>query len=204
MQFSTFVLAALSMGSAIAGPLAPAQAFTSVASAAANARSVVHNQLLEINLLVGGTPNAESVTKIQKCLVNVGQSVNSISGPAQALDGAGSVPLAGAQLNAVPEFAANLVGIAVDIQAIGKVLTGGRLTKDQQAQIQPELQWALAPAVPIVRPILAYIKIAAPSHTKVFQHISYPLRNIQALLKVVLAIDLDLDLNISIGLGIFI
>ncbi|KAI0469208.1 hypothetical protein F4859DRAFT_516151 [Xylaria cf. heliscus] len=206
MQFSSFFLAALSMGSALASPIVGVDAFNAVTSAVINVKNTVHNELLQIQLLSAKTVTDESIYQIQEHLVTVGLSVNSLLVSAQALGAvgvAGSV-LSEAQLSAVPAFATNFQGLIVDIQAIGKLLIGGALTNVQLAQLKPELQWALSPAATLSRPIFNFISVAAPSKGDAFKHVAYPLRNIQALLKVVLDIDLNIDINISVGLGISI
>lgn len=49
MQFTTFVLAALSMGSAIAGPIAGFKPFDDAVTAVAEARAVVQEQVATIS-----------------------------------------------------------------------------------------------------------------------------------------------------------
>ncbi|KAI8948210.1 hypothetical protein F4801DRAFT_557913 [Xylaria longipes] len=202
MQFSSFFLAALSMGSAIAGPLAGVQVFNNAVSAFAKAQNVVQEQQAQISRLAKEAPNAENIVEIQKCLLTVGQSVNGLYDPALALGNVGSTPLSKDQLSYVPKFSQSFLSIFVDIEAIGKIVTS--LNKDQLAKVQPELQLVLSPAVSLARPVLAFVNVAAPSQGKAFQTVSHPLLNIQALLKLAVELDVKLGLSISVGLGISI
>ncbi|KAI0452940.1 hypothetical protein F5B21DRAFT_481625 [Xylaria acuta] len=202
MQFSTFFLTALSMGSAIAAPLASVQVFNNAVSAFVKAEIVVQEQHAQISRLSREAPSAENTIEIQKCLLTVGQSVNGLFVPALDLGNGGSTPLSKSQLSSVPEFSKHFLSVFVNIEAIGKIVTG--LNKDQLAKVQPELQLVLSPTVSLARPILAFVNVAAPSQAGAFQKVSHPLLNIQALLKLAVELDVKLGLNIFVGLGIFI
>ncbi|KAI0550361.1 hypothetical protein F4679DRAFT_543051 [Xylaria curta] len=202
MQFSTFFLAALSMGSAIAGPLAGVQVFNNAVSAFSKAESVVQAQHAEISRLAKEEPSDAKTVEIQKCLLTISQSMNGLFDPALGLGNAGSVPLSKDQLSYVPQFSQSFLSIFVNIEAIGKIITG--LNKDQLAKVQPELELILSPAVPLARLVLAFINVSASAQAEAFLSISHPLRNIQALLKLVVDLDIKLGLEIFVGLGIFI
>ncbi|KAI1754849.1 hypothetical protein F4782DRAFT_463459 [Xylaria castorea] len=203
MQFSTFFLAALSMGSAIASPLAGVQTFDNSVPDFANAKNVLEEQHAQISRLAGEASSAENTLEIQKCLLTVGQSMNGLFSPALALGNAGSTPLSKDQLSYVPQFAEIFLSIFVNVEAIANITTT-RLNKDQLAKVQPELQLILSSPVLIARPVLAFISVAASSQTEAFLSVSHPLRNIQALLKVAVDLNIKLGLEIFVGLGIFI
>ncbi|KAI1146939.1 hypothetical protein F4825DRAFT_439124 [Nemania diffusa] len=187
MQFTTFVLAALSLGSAIASPVAGFKPFDNAASAVANVHTIVQEQVSVINVLVQGTPTDETVTKIHESLVTIGVNVNGLHAYVGDLAQFGSTPLSDAQLAKVPEFGENFRGIFINIEAIGKKITGAGLSVDVFAQIKPELQWVLATSGPIARPIIVFAKVAAPLHIQLFTSVSAVLVNIQALVTVIIA-----------------
>ncbi|KAI1110661.1 hypothetical protein F5Y14DRAFT_428331 [Nemania sp. NC0429] len=180
MQFTTFVVAALSMGSAIAGPIAGFKHFDNAVTAVAQAKTVVQEQLATIEILVGGVHTAETVTKLQKSLVTVSANVNGLVGPALALVNVKST-LSQVQLSAVPKFAEDFQGLLISIEAIGKKVTGSNLSQNVIAQIKPELQLVLSTASPVARPIISFINVAAPSYVPEFQKVTAILVNIQAL-----------------------
>ncbi|KAI1165943.1 hypothetical protein F5B18DRAFT_609256 [Nemania serpens] len=186
MQFTTFVLAALSMGSAIAGPIAGFKPFDDAVTAVSQARAVVQEQVATINILINGAPTAETVTKLQKSLVTVSANVNGLLGPALALVNIKSTPLSQIQLSAIPKFAADFQGLLLSIEAIGKKVTGSGLTQTAIAQIKPELQLVLSTASPVTRPIISFVTVAAPGYVQEFQQVTSILVNIQALSGLVL------------------
>ncbi|KAI0403436.1 hypothetical protein F4802DRAFT_289308 [Xylaria palmicola] len=190
MQLTTFLVAALSMGSAIAGPLVGVRAFDDVAAVLATARSDIHSELLTINVLVQQPSNAVSVTKIQNCLVNVGQSLNTILTPAVALAASASTPLSKAQLSVLSRVARDFQGVFADVDVLGKKITGSALSRDQLIQVRPELQWVLSTVAPVSRPILAFVDVAAPGSAKDFRSVTPALVDIQALV------------NLGVGVGI--
>ncbi|KAI1184932.1 hypothetical protein F5B17DRAFT_446516 [Nemania serpens] len=180
MQFTTFVLAALSMGSAIAGPIASFKPFDEAVTAVAQARAVVQEQVTTINVLVKDAPTAETITKIQTSLLTVSANVNGLLGTALALvDVQGT--LNQVQLGAVPKFAEDFQGLLLSIEAIGKKITGSGLTQAAIAQIKPELQLVLSTASPVSRPIISFITVAAPGYVQQIEQATSILVNIQAL-----------------------
>ncbi|KAI1123483.1 hypothetical protein F5Y10DRAFT_51726 [Nemania abortiva] len=186
MQFTTFALAALSLGSAIATPIVGFKPFDQAVVAVANAKTVVQEQVASINVLLKGTPTDETVTKIQKSLVTVGAQVNGLHEIVLALGDFGSTPLSDAQLAKIPEFAENYKGIFIGIEAIGKKVTSSGLNVDVIAQVKPELQWVLSTASPIARPILAFVQVAAAVDVKLFTPVTTVLVNIQSLITLVI------------------
>ncbi|KAI0205571.1 hypothetical protein F4808DRAFT_409577 [Astrocystis sublimbata] len=202
MQFSNIFMAALSMGSAIAVPTSGIQVFETAVSAFADAEIIIQQQHTQLTHLVTETPSVENTIEIQQCLLITSQSVNGLLDPALALSTIGSISLSQSQLHSVPAFSENFLSIFVELEAIGKIVTG--LNKDQLARLQPELQLVLAPTVSLARPVLAYISVAAHAYTSAFQSVSHPLRNIQTLLKLAVDLEVELDLDIFVGLDIFI
>ncbi|KAI0113644.1 hypothetical protein GGR51DRAFT_556792 [Nemania sp. FL0031] len=186
MQFATFFLAALSMGSALATPIAGFQPFDQAATAVATAHTVIQEQVASINILLKDAPTDETVTKIQKSLVTVTAQVSGLHASVLALGDFGSTPLSDAQLAEVPEFAENFKGIFISIEALGKKITSAGLSVDVFAQIKPELQLVLSIASPIARPILAFVKVAAAIHVKLFTPVTTVLVNIQSLVTLVI------------------
>ncbi|KAI0855625.1 hypothetical protein F4860DRAFT_495810, partial [Xylaria cubensis] len=200
MQFSTFFLAALSMGSAIASPLAGVQVFNNAVSAFSKAESVVQQQHDQISRLAKEPPSEAKTVEMQKCLLAVSQSLSGLVDPTLALGNAGSTPLSKDQLSYVHPFSQSFLSLYLNIEAIAKIVTG--LNKDQLAQVQPELALILSPAVPLARLVLAFINVSASAQADAFLSVSHPLRNIYALLKLVVDLDVKLGLEIFVGLGI--
>ncbi|RWA08704.1 hypothetical protein EKO27_g6388 [Xylaria grammica] len=199
MQFSTFALAALSLGSAIASPVAGIASFDSARKAVSEAKVIVQQQLVQINILTNNaSPNADTVTKIQSSLLTIGASVNALVVPVVALGNVGSATLSKDQIAAVPQFQNDFLNILVNLEAIGKKTTGGNLQKDVIAHFKPQLQWALAPAAPVSQSIITFINVAAPKYANYKNWAPY-LVNIQGLIVVVLgkiALAVGLDLSI--------
>ncbi|KAJ2974202.1 hypothetical protein NUW58_g1536 [Xylaria curta] len=194
MQFSTYFLAALSMGSALAAPLVDIQIFNTAAAELTRARNTIHQQAAAIKLLVGGAPTVENVNKIRDCATIVGQNLNILITPSIALGSIGSTSLTKAQLAAIPKFAEDFRAIILDVELIGKTISHSRLSRDQLTQVKPELEWALATTSPLARPILAFIKLAAPSYYQGYYGVPPALLSIQALI--------NIDLAVFIGIGI--
>ncbi|KAI0534795.1 hypothetical protein GGR58DRAFT_43866 [Xylaria digitata] len=198
MQFSTFFLAALSLGSAIASPVAGFASFDDAHKAVSHAKTIVQQQLVQINIFTNGAPNIQTVANIQKSLLTIGQSVNGLVVPAVALSSFGSTPLSKEQLAAVPQFQADFLDILVNLELIGKRVTGSNLNTDSISKVKPQLQWALAAVGPVSQPIITFISVAAPKYAT-YKHWTPYLVNIEALVVVVLGkIALYLGVDISI------
>ncbi|KAI3340533.1 hypothetical protein F4824DRAFT_517896 [Ustulina deusta] len=199
MQFSTFVLTALSMGSAIASPVNTGYAgFNTAAIAIANVNVIVQQEAININTITSGSAKADTVAKVQKSLLTVGQSINSLIGPVIALGNARSSSLNKEQIADLPKFQNDYQKILVSLEGIGKRVTGSNLDKAAIAQIKPELQWVLASPGPIARPIIAFVEVAAPKYATYSYWTPYFI-NIEAIIVVALApIALGLGLDISI------
>ncbi|TGJ83887.1 hypothetical protein E0Z10_g4888 [Xylaria hypoxylon] len=199
MQFSTFVLAALSMGSAIASPVVGNFPFDNARKAVSEAKTNIQQQLVQINILSNNrSPNTETVTNIQNSLLAIGQSMNGLIVPVTALNQAGSAPLSKEQLAAVPQFQSDFQNILVNIDLIGKRVTSSNLNKASIAQVKPQLQWTLATVGPVSQPIISFINVYAPKYATYKTWTPY-LVNIQALIIVVLgpiAVALGIDISI--------
>ncbi|KAF2967393.1 hypothetical protein GQX73_g6182 [Xylaria multiplex] len=198
MQFSTFFLAALSLGSAIASPVVGFVPFTEAHKAVSQAKIVVEQQLIQIKLLTTGTPDIKTVAKVQSSLLIIGQSVNSLVLPAVALSSYGPIPLSKDQYATLSVFQEDFLNIIVDLELIGKRITGSNLDKNAISKVKPQLQWALSPVGAISQSIVTFVDVAAPKYAT-YKHWTPYLVNIQALIVVGLAkIALYLGINISI------
>lgn len=182
MQFTTFALAALSLGSAIAGPISGFQGFDSAAAAVANARTIVEKQVTTITTLTKGPQDTETITKVQQSLLTVSHTVSGLSPFGLALGEIGSTPLSQEQLAAFPEFTDNFHGLFIGIQTIGKSVTDGKLDQDSLAQIKPELQLVLATAGPVARPFISFVQVVVPGSAKAFKQVTTILVSIQGLI----------------------
>ncbi|KAI1420882.1 hypothetical protein F5Y12DRAFT_771052 [Xylaria sp. FL1777] len=199
MQFSTFILAAISMGSAIASPTTGFASFNNALAVAANVKVAVQQELAIIKTATSGArKEADAVVTLQKSLRTAGLSVNSLLGPVVALGNVQPTSLSKEQLVAVSQFQKDILDAFVSLQLIGKTITGSHLSKDALAQVKPELQWVLASPAPIARLVIAFVKDAAPKYASYGYWNPY-LINIQALIVVALGpLDLDIGLDIEV------
>ncbi|KAI1275926.1 hypothetical protein F5Y07DRAFT_368388 [Xylaria sp. FL0933] len=199
MQFSTVILAALSMGSAIAGPVTGYAAFNNAATAVANVNVVVQHEAANIKAATSGAHNADTVAKVHRSLLNIGQNMNGLLAPVLALNTVGPNSLSKEQIAAVPKFQKDFQAVLVNLELIGKTVTSSNLDKNALAQVKPELQWVLASPGPIARSIIVFVGAAAPKYATYYESWTPYLLNIQALIVVVLgplALGLGLDINI--------
>ncbi|KAI0442782.1 hypothetical protein F4803DRAFT_517982 [Xylaria telfairii] len=172
--------------------------FNTAATAFVAAEKIVQAQQAKISSFCKGEITAEVIVEIRESLLLISQTVHGLFGPVLALNVDAYVALSTAQLNSVPAFSKSFLAIFVEIEAIGKLVTS--LNKDQLAKLQPELQLVLSPCVSLARPVLAYIKVAAPIYVDAFKGVAQVLINIKAILKVCL----EVKLGVHIGLGLFI
>ncbi|KAI0424961.1 hypothetical protein F5Y09DRAFT_322918 [Xylaria sp. FL1042] len=199
MQFSTVVLAALSLGSAIATPVTGFPAFNNAVATLANVNVVVQQETANIKAVTSGAHNAETLAKVQHSLLTVGQSMNTLVAPVLALNTVGPHSLSTEQIAAIPKFQKDYQAVLVNLEIIGKRVTGSNFDKDALAQIKPELQWVLASPGPIARPIITLVNVATPKYASYYESWTPYLINIEALIVVVLgpiALGVGLDINV--------
>ncbi|KAI0503260.1 hypothetical protein F5B22DRAFT_559463 [Xylaria bambusicola] len=194
MQFSTFVLAALSVGSAIAGPVAGFVPFNNAASKVAEVKVLVQQEAANINSATSGSPNAKTVADVQKSLLTIGRGMNGLIDPVNALASVGPTSLTKEQIAAVPQFQKDFQTIFVNLEGIGKRISNSNLDKAAISQVKPELQWVLSSPATISRPVIAFVDAAAPKYAT-YSYWYPSLINIEALIVVFLG-------PIAIGLGI--
>ncbi|KAI1305421.1 hypothetical protein F5Y03DRAFT_355829 [Xylaria venustula] len=200
MQYSKFLLAAISIGSAIANPVVSGWApFNNAAVAVANVNVVVQQEAANINAATTGVHSADNLAKVHNSLLRVGQTMNGLLPTVLALGTAGPNSLSKEQLAAIPKFQKDYHNVLVNIELIGKRVTGGNLDQNSIAEVKPELQWVLASPAPIARPLIAFIDVAAPKQYATYSYWTPYLVNIEALIVVVLGpIALALGIDISI------
>ncbi|KAI1174998.1 hypothetical protein F4777DRAFT_579445 [Nemania sp. FL0916] len=188
MQFTTFALAALSLGSAIAGPIASPLAgfagFDDAVAAVTKVQSIVEEQANTINVLVKSAPSTETITKIQQSLVNVGTNINALHNVGINLGNFDAVktPLSKEQKAAVPDFASNFQGIFVTVQSISKTVTAGGLPQGVVAQVQPQLQLVLSTAAPVTKPVILFVTNAVPGGSTLVAPLTGLVGNLSAVL----------------------
>lgn len=201
MQFSTLALAALSMGSAIAAPalgglpvdlpvgdlpvgdlpikdLPGLPAFDDALSSVGNVKTIVTEQVTTVTTLLKGTPAADAADKVQTSLLTVGQNVNGLLGPILALGNNAATPLSQGQLTSVPQLVEDCQAIVAGLQTIGKTVVGG-LGQDGLNQVQPELQWVLSTAGPVVRPVVSFATTAVPGSGAVVEQVNSAVGELQ-------------------------
>ncbi|KAI0453084.1 hypothetical protein F5B21DRAFT_526313 [Xylaria acuta] len=181
MQFTTFALAAFSLGSAIAAPVVgDLPAFTDALTAVGNVKTIVETQVATITTLTQGTPAGDSVTKIEASLLTVGQNVNGLLGPLLALANNPAAPISASQLSSVPQLVSDCQAIVEGVRTVGKTVVKG-LGQDALNQVQPELQWVLSTAGPVVKPLVSFTTTAVPGTSAVFEQVNSGLAQIQGL-----------------------
>ncbi|KAI1749920.1 hypothetical protein F4782DRAFT_286393 [Xylaria castorea] len=178
MQFTKLALAAFSLGSAIAAPVVgDLPALTDALSAVGNVKTIVQTQVATINTLTQGTPAGDAVTKIEASLLTVGQNVNGLLAPLLALANNPTTTLSAAQLSAVPQLVSDCQAIFEGVQTVGKTVVSG-LGQDALNQVQPELQWVLATAGPVVKPLISFTTLV-PGTSAVYQQVNTGVAQIQ-------------------------
>ncbi|KAI8953701.1 hypothetical protein F4801DRAFT_536309 [Xylaria longipes] len=181
MQFTTFALAAFSLGSAIAAPVVDGlPAFTDALSAVGNVKTLVATQVTTINTLTQGTAAGDAVTKIEASLLTIGQNVNALLPSILGLANNAATPLSQGQLSSVPQLVSDCQAIFESVQTVGKTIVKG-LGQDALNQVQPELQWILSTAGPVVKPLVSFTTTAVPGTSAVFEEVNTTLAQIQGL-----------------------
>ncbi|KAI8634392.1 hypothetical protein F5Y19DRAFT_210109 [Xylariaceae sp. FL1651] len=192
MQFTTFAIAALSLGSAIAAPAANKVeargllALDDALSAVGNVKVIVSQQVTTVTTLVQGTPAGDAVTKIEASLLTVGQSVSGLLSPVLALTNNAATPLTQGQISSVPQLVADCQAVVASIQTLGKTVVNG-LGQDALDQIQPELQWVLSTAGPVVKPVVSFATTAVPGTSPVIGEVQTGVASLQKLANGLLA-----------------
>ncbi|KAI1826846.1 hypothetical protein F4861DRAFT_17667 [Xylaria intraflava] len=186
MQFTTFAVAALSMGSAIAQPLTGLVGFTDVTAAVSQARTLVQTEVTTIQTLAQGDINNITISKIQQSLLNVGQTVNGLVKPVVSLAGVNTTPLTQGQITAVPALLQDVQKIVVGTQTIAKSVASGQ-QKDSLSQVQSELQFVLGPVSLIGNNVVSFATAAVPATSTVFVQVQSLLGGLQPLLAGLLA-----------------
>ncbi|GAP83913.1 hypothetical protein SAMD00023353_0503320 [Rosellinia necatrix] len=199
MQFSTLALAALSMGSAIAGAISGAPAYTTVYQSVADVNVVVQQQHdiivdLTAHIAANAVVAVDVVVQIEAALQIISASIGSLGYPVLELGNAGSYPLNHDQLTTVPDLAHNYQSILVHVEAVANILTALNIKADVFVNIKAELQVILALSASITAHIFAYIQVAAPVYIKVFVQIKSIVVNIQALIAVVVSVACKISL----------
>ncbi|KAI0469532.1 hypothetical protein F4859DRAFT_134462 [Xylaria cf. heliscus] len=187
MQFTTVALAAFSLGSAIAAPVVDGlPAFTDALSVVGDVKTAVEAQVSTINSLVQATPAGDAVTQIEASLLTVGQNVNTLLPSILALTGNTTASLSQGQLTSVPQLVTDIQSIFEGVQTVGKSVVSG-LGQDALNEVQPELQWVLSTAGPVVKPLVSFTTTAVPGTSAVYSEVNTALAQVQSLANGLLA-----------------
>lgn len=200
MQFSTLALAALSMGSAIAAPALSGlpvdlpvgdlpvglPAFDDVLSSVGNVKTIVDEQVTTVTTLFKGTPAGDATEQVQTVLLTVGQNVNGLINPVLALGNNVATPLSKGQLESLPQLVQDCQAIVAGLKTIGKTVVGG-LGQDGLNQVQPELQWVLSTAGPLVRPVVSFATTSVPGSGAVVEQVNSAVGELQGVANGLLA-----------------
>ncbi|KAI1735731.1 hypothetical protein F4680DRAFT_434335 [Xylaria scruposa] len=179
MQFTKLALAAFSLGSAIAAPVVgDLPALTDALAVVGNVKTVVQAQVATITTLTQATPAGDAVTKIEASLQTIGQNVNGLVAPFLALAQGPTTGLSATQLASVSQLVADCQAVVEGVQTVGKTVVSG-LGQDALSQVQPELQWVLATAGPVVKPLVSFTTTAVPGTSAVYQQVNSAVGQLQ-------------------------
>ncbi|KAJ3562417.1 hypothetical protein NPX13_g8573 [Xylaria arbuscula] len=199
MQFSTIVLAALSLGSAIASPVGGFAPFNSAASKVANVKLIVGQEANRINSWASGVPNANTIASVKKSLVTIRSNMNQLVETVSPLESAAKDSLSKEQIASVKQFQNDIKDIFVNLESVGNSVTNSNFDKTALSQFNPDLQSALTSAPLVSANVLAFINLAAPSYAT-YSYWYPSLIQIDALISIII----NLNLKIYIGLGIYL
>ncbi|KAI0181589.1 hypothetical protein GGR52DRAFT_45119 [Hypoxylon sp. FL1284] len=161
MRFSSFVLAAFSMGSALAAPATHQQnaraleVLTTATSTLASVKTNVEGELQSISKLVLNV-NANTTTlvpQLEQSLLGVVGEVTKVVGTILPLVKDGVPALAEDQLSAVPTVLNGVLSLANGIKSTSQQVVD-KAHPDVVKAVQPELQLVLSTVQPIVKPII--------------------------------------------------
>ncbi|KAI0474443.1 hypothetical protein F4859DRAFT_522068 [Xylaria cf. heliscus] len=158
MQFTTFALAALSIGSVFAAPPTKVRrdpVLDTAISAINSVETAVASQVAIINTALQGTINNQAITAIQGSLTNIGNVISSATSDVAPLVTDVALPLAQDELDSLPGLLASANETVTDLKTsfsgIANTLTGltGILVKAQAAAV-------LSTVNPFVTPITQF------------------------------------------------
>ncbi|CAJ2511322.1 Uu.00g069470.m01.CDS01 [Anthostomella pinea] len=158
MQFTSFVVAALSVGSAFAAP-APAtrdiQIVDTALSAVSSIKALVEAELSSIESVVQNAVGQDVVPILEKTLGNVGQEVSSLLTVVLPLVTKDVLPLAENEIANVPALLNEVLSIVDGILGMAEDLVE-KLVPDVLAIVKPELSFVLNTVIPVVKPVLKF------------------------------------------------
>ncbi|TRX96803.1 hypothetical protein FHL15_002109 [Xylaria flabelliformis] len=179
MQFTKLALAAFSLGSAVAAPVVgDLPALTDALAAVGNVKTIVQAQVATVTTLTQATPAGDAVTKIEASLQTIGQNLNGLVTPLLALAQGPTTGLSATQLASVSQLVSDCQTVVEGVQTVGKTVVSG-LGQDALNQVQPELQWVLSTAGPIVKPLISFTTTAVPGTSAVYQQVNSAVGQIQ-------------------------
>ncbi|KAI3324646.1 hypothetical protein HD806DRAFT_534112 [Xylariaceae sp. AK1471] len=163
MQFTTFALAALSIGSAFAAPTAVVRSdpkiLTSAISAVSDAKSAVDSQVAIIDNLVQTTVNDATVPALKASLKNIAAEISSVTKLVVPLVTGVVLPLAEEELANLPGFVGNVRDIELEIQVTVNLILA-RLPSATLSLVKTELVLVVATVNPFVTPVTTFANAA--------------------------------------------
>ncbi|KAI2611158.1 uncharacterized protein GGS25DRAFT_184190 [Hypoxylon fragiforme] len=162
MRFSSFALAAFSLGSAFAAPAVQQtepralEILASVSTTIENTKAVVDVELKSLlNLALNVTVTTNLVPQLEQTILAIVGDVNQIVSVVGPLVNQGTLNLVEAELQGLPVLLQNVLGLTTNIQStVQQVIS--HLGQDQLQAVQPELQLLLSSVEPAVKPLISF------------------------------------------------
>ncbi|KAI2631785.1 hypothetical protein GGS21DRAFT_491688 [Xylaria nigripes] len=186
MQFTTFALTALSMGSAMAQPLAAVTSFTEVTTAIVKANTLIEKQVTSITSLTSGEITVDLIADVEKIVVDVGEIVGEIIEPVLGLVSLQQVKFTEAQLAGIPDLLKNTQTMVSHVQTVSKCVA---VTKQKNSNVnaQTELSYVLGNTGLVAERVVKFVTVAVPTTSSVFVTVQGLLTPLEALLATLLA-----------------
>ncbi|KAI1765199.1 hypothetical protein GGR53DRAFT_279144 [Hypoxylon sp. FL1150] len=164
MRFTSFALAAFSMGSALAAPAVhqpharAVEILSTATTTVSTVKTTVEGELQSVSKLVvsiGGAANSTAlVPQLEQSLLSIAGEVTKIVGSVLPIITEGVPTLAEDELNNLPDLLNNVLSIANGLQSTATQIVNG-VGADVLKAIKPELQLALSTVEPIAKPIIS-------------------------------------------------
>ncbi|KAI1813622.1 hypothetical protein GGS20DRAFT_552546 [Poronia punctata] len=192
MQFKTFALAALSLGSAIAAPALPVDlpvgglaGFDQVFAAVAEVKTTVEKQVTSIEGVLSVTDGVPVVGEVKTSLLSIATNLGGLLGPVGGLAELDQKSLSDEQVAKIPEFLTIFKGITVQIKTITKKISGG-VSDEGLEIIRPELQLVLSTVAPVTRPVLGFVTTAVPATSPIMKEVAPMVSELEGVVATVL------------------
>ncbi|KAI0204948.1 hypothetical protein F4808DRAFT_315620 [Astrocystis sublimbata] len=164
MQFFTFALAALSVGSVLSAPtttptVPEPKVLTSAISAVSSSKSNVDTQVAIIKKFVDVTVNDAAIPALKSSLNNIASEIATATKFVVPLVTDVVLPLAEQELANVPGFVGNVKAIAADVEYTANLLLAN-LSKQTLLLVKTEVLLVLATIDPFVKPVAQFANAA--------------------------------------------